>query len=172
MKFSKSPRYVSSRCECRWMMSVATVFRKFLSWDTTRMVDCQVWRRQREGDLREPECHRPAGQDTALGGCPHPRPLVHVQHSSALFPPLPAGSSRATGWPSRPACSSALREEKKRPRGRVRRDWDGWMMLFYTGKTGDQPTWLPRQVSRVRMAPRHCQGALTALSPKLFWAGS
>lgn len=42
------------------------------------------------------------------------------------------------------------------------------MMLFYTGKTSDQPKWLPKHVSRVRMAPRHCWGALTALSLKLF----
>lgn len=111
MKFSKSPRYMSSRCECRWMMSVATAFRKFLSWDTTRMVDCQVWRRQHEGGLStiKPELggwrHHQGGEDMSL---PHP---FFVSMSSPR--PIPVGSSPATELPSHPACSLALREGEK-----------------------------------------------------------
>lgn len=65
-------------------MSVATALRKFLSWDTTRMVDCQVWRRQREGDPREPERHRAAA-----------RGLVH--HAAREAVPVPWLLSPAWG---------------------------------------------------------------------------
>lgn len=114
MKFSKSPRYVSSRCECRWMMSVATAFRKFLSWDTTRMVDCQVWRRARQ----RPEHH----QARTPGLVPPPskvghKPALALARLRGSCHLLPAGRSPATKWPSCPACLLALREEVLRSGG-------------------------------------------------------
>jgi len=130
MKFSKSPRYASSRCECRWMMSVATAFRKFLSWDTTRMVDCQVWWRQQEGGL-----------SIRAQGLVRHQPGGHLHPSLSLSPgasrhPLPAGRSPATKWPSHPACSLALREGKEAL-------WSAGMRMaglrfFNMGKASDQ----------------------------------